>query len=129
MTAALERIGDALTARSATVFFDALTAADEHIAHDEQTAWTASFAPPIKRFAKCPCGSTYEDRGEQIELTGDETSAAAERLADMLGRAPNDIDLQLIAGVIDAINHERASKSMDAQQDWELAHELCGEQL
>lgn len=127
MTAALDRVGDALTARPATVFFDALRAADEHLRRDEQQAWEATFAPPVRTFAICPCGSTFEARDDQIQLTAEEEAAAAERLADLFGRGPLDeLDQRIIVSVIDAINHERAHAAWDDQSNWNDAHQDCG---
>lgn len=121
----LDRIGTALTARPATVFFDALTAADEHIRRDDDLAWTASFAPAITAFAKCPCGSTYEVRGDRLDVTDDEKLAAAEAHADMYGHAMEDHDLQAVDGVIAAIASARASESWEVQENWNLVHEGC----
>lgn len=78
-------------------------------------------------YAQCVCGSTFEIRGGQIEATADEKTAAADAVADMLGRGPlDDLDQRIVARVIDAINHERASADWDAQRDWEDAHSDCG---
>lgn len=129
MTTVLDRIGDALTARPATVFFDALTAADRHIGRDDDLAWMASFAPPVIAGGSCPCGSVFEARSTQIDATDDEKLAAADAIADMLGSGPRDTHQRIVARVIDTINHERASAGHDALMEWSDNHAYCGDYL
>ncbi|MCV7230718.1 hypothetical protein [Mycolicibacterium komossense] len=121
-------IGLAAPARPSK-FFAALDQADQKIAQFEQLQWTASFAPPITSFAKCVCGATFEVRGHggQIEATDDEQLEAAEAVADLFGRALLDVDLRVVARVIDKINHERAIEHYDALRDWESVHADCGD--
>jgi hypothetical protein len=127
MTAVLDRLDAALTARPATMFFGALTAADEYIRRCDDLGWTASFAPPVVSCGVCLCGSVFEARSSQIDATDDEKLAAAEEVADLFGRALLDVDLWVVARVIDKINHERASGDHDALMEWSDNHAYCGD--
>jgi len=130
MTAVLDRTGDALTPRPATVFFAALAAADEHIREHERAVWEATFAPPITRFSSCVCGRVMEKRGtDQIEVTDDEKLVAAEAVADCMGRHLDDFTLAVVTHVLHAINHERAEADFAADRNWDDEHALCGDDL
>lgn len=118
----LDRLGEF---RPASKFFDALTQADDAIRRAESAEWDATFAPPIRSYASCVCGSTFECRDNQIELTEAEITAAIDRLADSLGRAPHDSDRAIVIGVIDRINHERVSADWEAMAAWEDGHAYC----
>ncbi len=128
MTAILDRVGDALTARPATVFFDAMRAADDHIREHERAVWEATFAPPITRFSSCVCGRVMEKRGtDQIVVTDDEKLAAAEAVADCMGRPIDDFAPLVVTHVLHAINSERAEADYAADRDWDDEHALCGD--
>lgn len=87
--------------------------------------FVASFAPPLTYHAQCPCGSVFEIRGSQLNVTEQEQAAAAEAVAEMLGRAPTELYARIVARVIAAINHERVSDDYDAIRDWDDAHSYC----
>lgn len=61
-------------APSAGKFFDALTAADEHLEHVSELGYLASFAPTPIYFGQCVCGSVFEIRPSdgRVDLTGDD---------------------------------------------------------
>lgn len=106
-------------------FFAALADADQHLARVERLEWTASFAPRIRAMASCPCGRTMEIRDDRIGLTAEETQAAADAVADMLGRPMDDFTAQLVAQVIDAINGERARADDEFQREFWDDHASC----
>lgn len=57
-------------AQSAQKFFDALTAADDHVAKVDELGYLASFAPPPIFHGQCVCGSVFEIRpsdGEPLD--------------------------------------------------------------
>lgn len=62
------------TAPTSQRFFDALAAADEHLAKVDELGYLASFAPPPRHYAQCVCGSVFEIRTE-LELTEDDYEA------------------------------------------------------
>ena len=114
--------------RGAEKFFAALDDADTRIHRVERAEWAAVFAPPIRSFSSCVCGATFECRDNQIELTESEITAAVERLADQLGRAPfDDVDRAIVIAVVDRINHERVSDDYEAMRDFDDAHACCGD--
>lgn len=124
MTAVLGRVFDPHPQRGVLAVLTAADAARDKLA---DTQWVASFAPPITSYAQCVCGSVLEKRGtDQINVTADEKDAAAQAVADMLGRSVlDDLDPRIVARVIDAINHERACADAAADRDWDDAHHDC----
>lgn len=128
MTAtALDRIGTALTVRPATVFFDALNTADEHVDRHAEAVWTATFAPAVRSAGFCPCGALMECRDNHIELTDDEKLAAAEGLGDLSGRPLDNFMVELVERVVLVVNHERDVNDHQAMDDWRAGHENCGD--
>ncbi|ANW63977.1 hypothetical protein BCA37_10555 [Mycobacterium sp. djl-10] len=125
MTAVLDRIGDALTARPATVLFDAMAAADEHIREHERAVWTATFAPPVVSGGGCVCGSVLEIRDSRVNATDDERLAAAERHADLYGHALEDHDIQAVDDVIAAIDRARSHADREFLDAWRDNHAHC----
>jgi hypothetical protein len=114
--------------RGAEKFFDALDAADARVHQTERAEWTATFAPPIRSYAACSCGRTFECRDDQIRLTDDERTEAVAEMADMLGRSPlDDLDRVTVDRVIAAINTVRVHEDHAAMRDFQDAHAYCGD--
>lgn len=120
-----------LPAPQPVAFFAALGAADARCREAERVAEVASYAPPIRRFAACPCGATLECRDDHVTLTDDERYAAmmsaagvleCERLADL-------DDPRLIDVVIDTINRARDDQDYEAMHDFDSVHECCRDDL
>ncbi|MGE2733795.1 hypothetical protein [Mycolicibacterium vaccae] len=125
MTAALDRIGTALTARPATVLFDALAAAERHVATFERIEWLSMFAPPPLMGGGCSCGSSFEVRRDRIAPTDEERLASAEAVADLLGRSLLDVDLEIVTAVVNAIEAARDRDDHEAFRAWLEDHETC----
>lgn len=105
-----------------------LNAADTAHQDLEDAQWIASFAPPITSYRSCVCGSTVEVRGsDQIDVTAAERDAAAEAVANIMGRPRDAFAMQIVTRVLHAINHERAVTDGDADADWHSVHAACGD--
>lgn len=111
---------------STAAFFDALTAADQHVLRHEQALVDAASAPPVTSYRSCSCGSVFEARDNRIELSNGDTQAAVEGLADAMGRGPmDDCDAQIVTDIVAAINRQRDTADLEAAAEWEDAHESC----
>lgn len=106
-------------------FFQALDEADQHLRDVERLEWEASFAPPVITGGRCICGSIFEARSSQIELTAEEDSVATAAIYETFGRSPDVLDAAAVAAVINAINKQRRDDDHAALSDWADAHAYC----
>lgn len=121
------RVDAAFTAPSTALFFDALTAADQH-AHDaDYNALLARTAPTPDTFASCVCGAELSIVTTAIALTDEELDAAADALADQFGvSAPITAQWRpQVRAIIAAVNAARGEADERFAADFRDAHAYC----